>query len=73
VTARRVPPNPDAPRVGKSKAVRLAEADALSAEGYDAIEEAGEKVAALVREHEIAELVMDLADEDDQEHTPPPK
>jgi hypothetical protein len=73
MTERRVPPNPDAPRVGRSKAARLAEADALSAEGYDAIEEAGEKVAELVREQKIAALVLDLEDEDAPDPTPPPK
>lgn len=49
-TDRRVPPNPDAPKVRKATRALLAEADALSAEGYDAIEEAGEAVAELVRE-----------------------
>jgi hypothetical protein len=49
---RRVPPNPSAPKVRKSIAARLAEADARSAEGYDALEEAAEEVAELVRELE---------------------
>jgi hypothetical protein len=70
VTAeRRVPPNPDAPRVGGRKAARLAEADALSAEGYDALEEVAEKVAELVRERLTDELVRDL---EGDEYTPDP-
>jgi hypothetical protein len=49
MTDRRVPPNPDAPAVSKTHAERLAAADARSAEGYDAIEAAGEAVAELAR------------------------
>jgi hypothetical protein len=49
MTDRRVPPNPDAPAVSRTHADRLAEADRASAEGYDAIEAAGEAVAELGR------------------------
>lgn len=47
--ARRVPPNEKKPRLSARVEAKLAAADALSAEGYDARERAGEKLEALTK------------------------
>lgn len=59
---RRVPPSPRAPRVSRRKARRLAEADALSAEGYDAIDEVAARVAELVEQLETGAVAIDWDD-----------
>ncbi len=44
---RRVPPNPDAPKLRPKTEKRIAEADATSAAGYDALDASREKIARL--------------------------
>ena len=52
---RRVGPNPGKPRVSDRKERKLAPADALSAQGYDALEIAGESVKLIWRD--VAEVI----------------
>jgi len=47
--ARRVPPSDSVPRLSARKEAKLAEVDELSAQGYDALEAAGDKLAALTK------------------------
>lgn len=47
--ARRVPPNEGKPRLSAKKEAALAPVHAAAAEGYDALEAAGETVAALAQ------------------------
>jgi hypothetical protein len=48
--------------VSRRKARRLAEADALSAEGYDAIDEVAARVAELVEQLETGAVAIDWDD-----------
>lgn len=58
--ARRVPPSPSAPRVSARAAAQLAAADAASAEGYDALDTAGERV--MDQAEQTAAVAQALAD-----------
>lgn len=58
--ARRVPPSPTKPRVSARAAAALDAADQASAEGYDAIEAAGEKVMS--RAEQAAAVAQALAE-----------
>lgn len=66
--ARRVEPNPDAPKLRKKTEERIAPADEKSARGYDAIEKAGELVAAFKQQIEDGQVVVQLEISDTAVH-----
>lgn len=62
--SRKIPPRTDLPRLPRHKARRLAEADARSAAGYDALEEAADRVDRFVRGIQQGALVVELPDDE---------
>jgi hypothetical protein len=58
--ARRVEPNPDAPKLRKKTEERIAPADEKSARGYDAIERAGELVDAFKKKIQEGVVTVEI-------------
>lgn len=66
---RRVPPNPDAPRLRPKTERKIAAADQKSAEGYDALDVSREKIARLKSMIEGGEVQVVLEVGDTAVHT----
>lgn len=66
---RRVPPNPDAPKLRPKTERRIAEADQKSAQGYDALDASREKIARLKSMIEGGEVQVILEVGDTAVHT----
>jgi hypothetical protein len=58
--ARKVPPNPEAPRLRKKTEERVAPADEKSARAYDALEAAAAKLDALKEQVEEGHIQVEL-------------
>jgi hypothetical protein len=58
--ARRVEPNPDAPKLRKKTEERIGPADEKSARGYDAIERAGELVDAFKKQIQDGVVTVEI-------------
>ena len=58
--ARRIPPNPDAPKLGPKTGKRIALADEISAQAYDELDASRDKIAQLKQLMEEGQVLVEL-------------